>query len=64
MRGGNLFSEQEIIPLNDLIRNHILHVYHVSGKNRKRTSELLGLSLSTLKRRLREMGIGMENGSS
>ncbi len=50
-------SNDRLCPLDAVIREHIMFVYEQSEKNKTKAANLLGISLSTLKRRLREMGI-------
>lgn len=44
-------------PLADVERDHIRAVYEQLGKSQQRTCEVLGISLSTLRRRLAEMSL-------
>ena len=43
------------LSLESAVRNHILHVYNITGKNKRRTAKFLGISRSTLDRKLNEM---------
>jgi DNA-binding NtrC family response regulator len=48
-------QDQEILPLHEVNRRHILRTLKVCGGNKSQTSRKLGISLSTLKRKLKEM---------
>jgi DNA-binding NtrC family response regulator len=50
-------SNLKILKLEDMERQHILKVFELQGKNYSRTAEMLGISLSTLKRKLTLYGI-------
>ena len=43
------------MSLDAAVRNHVLHVYNITGKNKRRTAKLLGISRSTLDRKLNEI---------
>jgi len=44
--------------LADVEREHILHVYRQSGQNKSQTADLLGINRLTLRRKLKEYGVG------
>ena len=44
-------------PLADVERRHILAVYEHTGRNKRRASELLGISLRTLYNKLTEYNV-------
>jgi DNA-binding NtrC family response regulator len=48
---------REIIPLEEVKRQHILSALRACSGNKSLTARSLGVSLSTLKRKLREMNI-------
>jgi len=50
-------SIHEIIPLEELKRRHIISALKACSDNKSLTARTLGISLSTLKRKLREMKI-------
>lgn len=50
-------DESKIIPLEDCIRQHVEKVLKKFNYNKTRTAQVLGMSLSTLKRKLRKWGI-------
>ena len=43
------------LTLDGAVKNHVLHVYNITGKNKRRTAKLLGISRSTLDRKLNEI---------
>ena len=48
---------REIIPLEEVKKQHILSALRACSGNKSLTARSLGVSLSTLKRKLREMNI-------
>ena len=50
-------SEDDILPLDIFTKNYILRVYQLCGFNKTKTAKKLNISLSTLKRRLKDYGI-------
>ncbi|NTU41603.1 MAG: sigma-54-dependent Fis family transcriptional regulator [Nitrospirales bacterium] len=50
-------TDDAIIPLHEVERKHILAIYHRLSENLSRTSLALEISLSTLKRKLKEYGV-------
>jgi DNA-binding protein Fis len=44
------------VRLDDVIRRHVLHVFHATRDNVTRTAMALGISRVALRRRLREYG--------
>ncbi|MBU0969474.1 MAG: sigma 54-interacting transcriptional regulator, partial [Proteobacteria bacterium] len=44
-------------PLEELEKQYVLKVYNHTGKNKSRTSALLGIGLNTLRRKLRTYGM-------
>ncbi len=46
-----------ILPLAEMEKAHILGAYEQTGRNKARTSELLGIGINTLRRKLRSYGI-------
>lgn len=51
-------NAQEVISLEEVKRNYIASTLSACSGNKSQTARNLGISLSTLKRSLREMGIG------
>jgi len=49
-------GEDEILRVEDVVRNHVLRVMRRTGYNKTRTAELTGMGLSTLKRKLHQWG--------
>jgi len=47
-------SDEEIIPLEEMERRLILKSLHTTGGNRTKASELLGISVRTLRNKLNE----------
>ena len=47
---------QDTLPLHEVTRRHILEVLEACGGNKSLTARRLEISLSTLKRKLKEMG--------
>ena len=43
------------LSLDAAVKEHVMHVYNITGKNKRRTAKLLGISRSTLDRKLNEM---------
>ena len=54
---SKLFNAKDIIPLEVVQRNHIISALNTCSGNKSLTSRCLGISLSTLKRKLKEMNI-------
>ncbi|MDQ7788386.1 MAG: sigma-54 dependent transcriptional regulator [Thermodesulfovibrionales bacterium] len=52
----NLLSREGLLKMNE--KEMITKVLHENGGNRKRTAQLLGISLRTLQYRIKEYGIG------
>lgn len=50
-------NKREIKPLDDYIREYVLDILKYCKYNKAETARLLGLGLSTLKRKLREWGV-------
>jgi DNA-binding NtrC family response regulator len=50
-------KEREIEPLARVEKRHILLAYRHTGENKSETARLLGVSLSTLRRRLESYGV-------
>ncbi len=44
------------VPLDEVIKNHILSVYEKTGRNKTRTAKILGIGLNTLRRKLSSYG--------
>lgn len=51
---------REIVPLDDYIRDYVLEALKHCGYNKTETARILGLSLSTLKRKLHTWGISIK----
>jgi DNA-binding NtrC family response regulator len=51
--GGEAAGEPELLPLEELERRHILRGLEACGSNLTRTAQVLGISLSTLRRKLK-----------
>ncbi len=45
------------IPLDDVIKSHILKIYKYTGKNKTKTAKILGIGLNTLRRKLSSYGV-------
>jgi len=43
--------------LDEIVRDHILHVLQICGGHKTRTSQLLGIDRSTLWKKLRDYGV-------
>jgi len=54
-------SFSEIVPLEEMERRHILNALHVLGNNQTEVARKLGISRSTLWRKLQEHQIKLEN---
>lgn len=50
----SVHSEQDILPLEEVTRRHIQSALKACSGNKSRASRVLGISLSTLKRRLKQ----------
>jgi DNA-binding NtrC family response regulator len=50
-------SGESILSLEDLEKNHILRIFNMTGKNKTQSAKLLGIGLSTLRRKLETYGI-------
>lgn len=51
-----LTEPENVVPLAQVEKKHILKVYSQSGKNKSRTARLLGIGLNTLRRKLKSYG--------
>ena len=49
-------EEPALVRLDEVIRRHVLHVFHATRDNVTRTALALGISRVALRRRLREYG--------
>lgn len=49
--------KKEIKPLDDYVREYVLAVFEQCDFNKAKTARMLGLSLSTLQRKLRRWGV-------
>jgi len=56
-RAVSPLSTGTITPLADIEKDHILHAYHSTGENKIQAARLLGIGLSTLRRKLLSYGI-------
>jgi two-component system NtrC family response regulator len=59
---GEPKKKREIKPLDDVIREYTLEILEYCDYNKARTARELGLSLSTLQRKLRDWGISVRKG--
>ena len=50
-------KEERPLTLKEMEREHILKTFYQTGQNRKKTARLLGISLNTLKAKLRSYGV-------
>jgi len=50
-------TDGSVTPLAEVEKAHILMVYEQTGRNKAQTSELLGIGLNTLRRKLRSYGV-------
>jgi len=50
-------DQSEILSLSQLEKSHILKVYRLTGSNKCQTARLLGIGLSTVRRKLESYGI-------
>ena len=58
IRGGQVeFAFDELMSLESLERNYVMHVLNVLGFNKVRTAEVLGIDPSTLYRKLSLWGL-------
>ena len=58
IRGGQVeFAFDELMSLENLERNYVMHVLNVLGFNKLRTAEVLGIDPSTLYRKLSLWGL-------
>ncbi len=53
----------ELLPLSEMEKNYISHALSLLADNYTRTSKALGISLSTLKRKVKEYGLKRTTGS-
>jgi DNA-binding NtrC family response regulator len=54
-QGGN--GGKPALPLETVVKGHILSVYRQTGENKSRTARVLGIGLNTLRRKLSAYGI-------
>ena len=54
---SHTFTIQAGTPLNDIERQAILHTLHLTSGNKRKTAELLGISVATLYRKMQEYGL-------
>ena len=54
---SKLSSEERRLPLDEVEKRHILAVFEAMGRNRRRTSEVLGIDPKTLYRKLLGWGV-------
>jgi DNA-binding NtrC family response regulator len=54
-------EEIDILPLEEYIRQHVLNALEKYNNNKTKAAEALGVSLSTLKRKLKKWGIDISN---
>lgn len=50
-------TDDPIVPLEEIEKDHILKVYDQTSKNKLQTAKLLGIGLNTLRRKLNSYGI-------
>ncbi|MFA5354617.1 MAG: sigma-54 dependent transcriptional regulator [Thermodesulfovibrionales bacterium] len=50
-------TETAVIPLHEVEKKHILRAFHSLSENLSRTAQALDISLSTLKRKLKDYGV-------
>ena len=50
-------TSESTLSLESAIGNHIRHVYKLTGQNKRKTAKLLGISRSTLDRKLESVGL-------
>ena len=50
-------TQDQIEPLEQVTRKYIARAYRLCGKNKARTAAALDVSLSTLKRKLKQMNL-------
>ena len=50
-------SPQDIMPLVQIEKSHIIRTYKLTGQNKSRTARLLGIGLNTLRRKLKAYGV-------
>lgn len=48
---------EDILPLSQIEKSHIIRAYKMTGRNKSRTARLLGIGLNTLRRKLRFYGV-------
>ncbi|HEC32468.1 MAG TPA: sigma-54-dependent Fis family transcriptional regulator, partial [Deltaproteobacteria bacterium] len=49
--------QTEDLPLDEVVKNHILKVYENTGRNKTKTASVLGIGLNTLRRKLSLYGV-------
>ena len=50
-------TDLEVPTLDEVVRDHILHVVKLCGNHKTRASQMLGIDRSTLWKKLREYGV-------
>jgi len=50
-------TKTEDLPLDEVVKNHILKVYENTGHNKTKTASVLGIGLNTLRRKLALYGV-------
>ena len=56
-KGAHPSSTDMVPSLDQLEKNHILTVYEQTGRNKSRTTRILGIGLNTLRRKLESYGV-------
>ena len=54
---GNSSKRRKVVPLENMVKKYILDTYRQTRRNKSQTARLLGISLSTLRRKLESYGM-------
>jgi sigma-54 dependent transcriptional regulator, acetoin dehydrogenase operon transcriptional activator AcoR len=61
---SDAIGKSPVKPLREVRKQHILHVLRSADGDLDRASRILGISVASLRRRIREYGIGDESEKS
>ena len=59
-RNSGIVFPDNIVPLEELEREYILHALRKANGNRTHTAQMLGISIRTLRNKLNELKLGEE----